>query len=191
MNTRLKCLAAAAVGLFGGLAQAAQTDFTGSLSFDNSVAKIFFDVTSTVANVTLWTDSFDNGTHFDPVIELWAMSSSTSGSLMGESDDFVGAPIAGQTSADSALSFSALAPGHYLLTVVASPNFAVSGAYADGFALDAASPGALTGLAGYSVHIGAAGTGISPVPEPAPWALLLAGGAAIAWRGSKRRDNAA
>lgn len=189
MKTSAKTIAAAAFSLAAGLSQAASFDFSGSLAFDNSVAKIAFNVGSTVSAVTLWTDSFGDGSNFDPVIQLWAMSGPTSGSLLGENDDFGGFAIAGQTSADSTLSFAALVPGSYLLTIVANPNFALSTSYADGFSLGAAAPGALVGAPGYSAHLSASGGGItvSAVPEPASWALMLLGAAGVLLAAGKRR----
>ncbi|WP_197046916.1 DVUA0089 family protein [Paucibacter sp. KBW04] len=189
MNKRLKTLAALLLSAAAGLSQAAQYDFAGSLSFDNSVAKIQFSVSSAVGDFKFWTDSFNNGSNFDPVIQLWSMSSPTSGVLLGENDDFFGPAMAGQSSADATLRLANLTAGNYLLTIVANPNYANTSSYADGFALDGATPGALQGLPGYTAHISADGNGlnVTAVPEPSSWALMLMGAAGLALSQRKRK----
>lgn len=189
MKPGLKTIAAVALSAAAGLSQAAQFDFSGTLAFDNSIASIGFQVGGAGVGLTqLWTDSAATG--FDPVIQLWSLTSPTTGVLLGESDDdALGLP--GQTGADAGLTFAALTAGNYLITVVVSPNFANSTSLADGF-VDSSADALAPGATGYGVHLQVLGSGVSvtQVPEPASWAMLLMGAAGLSLLQRQRRRGA-
>jgi hypothetical protein len=187
MKSLVKLIAVGVIVGSASVAQAAQYDFGGSLAADNAVVKITFDVSSPVGNVKLWTDSFTDGTNFDPIIQLWSLASPTTGSLLGQNDDFFVAVTPAQTSGDSALSFGALAAGSYLFTIESYPNSANSSSLADGFALDGLPPGAVQGGSLYSAHLSVDGSGVSLVPEPGSLSLLALGLGAIGWAAARRR----
>lgn len=188
MKPGLKTIAAVALSAAAGLSQAAQFDFSGTLAFDNSIASIGFQVSGAGVGLTqLWTDSAATG--FDPVIQLWSLTSPTTGVLLGESDDdTLGLP--GQTGADAGLTFAALTAGNYLITVVVSPNFAISTSLADGF-VDSTADALTTDATSYGVHLQVLGSGVSvsPVPEPAAWATMLLGVAGLSLLQRRRRHG--
>lgn len=160
-NWALACLLACASA--GTLAQT----FTGQITYHNDVAYHEFTLTES-SGVQVWTDSFQNGLNFDPIVSVWL-----NGVLMGYDDDGVVMP--GQTSFDSFLSLS-LDAGTYLVAVSRFSNFPKGSTLSEGFLMDSATPSLLAGGRDYRVHV-TLGDYIPPVqvPEPGSWAMLLGG----------------
>jgi len=139
---------------------AAQFEFDGMLGSLSDVVRIDFHLDADTTGVGLWTDSFQRGLNFDPVISV---SSALTGRLIEANDDnpFVGR---GQTLYDAGLRFDWLAAGDYVLTLAAYSS-----------APAGTPPGSF-----YSLNLARVdAASISAVPEPPAWALLglgLAGG---------------
>lgn len=80
-------------------------------------------------NVRVWTDSFNGGANFDPIV---AVFDATTGAKLAENDDNdTLAP--GQTFFDAGIVFSSLAAGNYFFSMAIFPNFANGNNFADGF----------------------------------------------------------
>lgn len=192
--------AVAALSWFASGAQAASFDFSGNIANHNDVVRIEFTLASDTLDVRLWTDSYRGGVNFDPTI---AVFSRASGNLLEDNDDnpFVAST---QTLRDGGITFDALAAGSYLLTVAAYPNGPVGPvgtSLASGFKLDGQAPIPIASYlqpddkvvrgSFYSVHLsGVTTAAVSPVPEPASYALLLAGLAAVGAAAACRRARA-
>ena len=119
-------------------AAAADYSFSGQLGFNTDIVKIGFALTGGATTVRVWTDSFDAGTNFDPTLTLWQRSGPGYAWLAEVDDDSTLA--AGQTDFDAGLELQGLGTGHYLVTLGASPNFAVGSLLSDGFAFDGETP---------------------------------------------------
>ncbi|MES2128498.1 MAG: DVUA0089 family protein [Pseudomonadota bacterium] len=173
-------IAGAALCALAGASQAASFNFSGQISFHNDVVQIPFTLDADATDVRVWTDSFLDGANFDPITAVWR-----NGAMVGQNDD--DAHIApGQTVFDSGLTFATLPAGHYLFTIATFNNFANSHTLADGFKFDHDTPVPLASWCqpvshcdmghNWSVHLdGVSSATPPPVPEPASYAMLLAG----------------
>ncbi|MCL2590198.1 MAG: DVUA0089 family protein [Betaproteobacteria bacterium] len=163
-----------AVGLFSGTA-AVQA---GSIDFSNVTTGFWFDdisqtytgwfqVNNSLDNsgVVLWTDFFekDNGNAFDPFLVLW----DAAGNKLAFNNDIA----QNSDQLDSYINMGQLTDGMYQFTIGNWPNSPVGNNIADGFTALSGSLIPNRGNGEWVVHI----TGVSVVPEPETWAMLLAG----------------
>lgn len=173
-------------------AQAETLRFEGNIASSRAVVRISITLANPLADVVIWTDSFNGGQGFDPITALWR-----DGVLLGENDDRSNL-MPGQTGFDSGLSFSTLGAGDYLLTITNFNNFANGNLLADGFryddplypALDLNNCPAPENCPGsfYRLYLQDGVLNVPPappVPEPAQVALLVGGGLVLA--GARRR----
>lgn len=176
---------AVSAGLASPGAQAADFTRSGSLVYNTDVVQIDFTV-STSGAVRLWTDSWQAGLNFDPVLGLF----SATGALLQVGDDTSdpAALLPGQGGYDSQLLLPALAAGQYRLTLSASSNDPLGPTLADGFLLAGTVPVLISEWnqpsydinkndqkgGAWQVHLDGVDA-VSVVPEPASQALLLAG----------------
>lgn len=200
MHINLLSRSIAAIALsFGAIAsaQALNVAASGNLTLNISVADVPFTLVSGSSDIRIWTDSYDSGINFDPVVTLWQRSGADY-TLVGsnDDDDIIGA---GQTSFDAGLSYSTLAAGQYLVSVTASPYFASSSLRSQGFAFDPAfgptDPATL--ISEWNQHSYDINTNnqkgtfwslnVTAVPEPDAHALLALGLGAVAWAVRRRQ----
>jgi len=136
-------LASLAVGLllFGviDMANAASFTFNGNITYHNDVVQIAFTLDSDTTNVKVWTDSFMDGTNFDPITGVWK-SDGTNYNLIAENDDDATINPTNQTYWDSGMIFSSLTAGDYLFTIATYDNFANGPTLTDGFRYTSATP---------------------------------------------------
>lgn len=175
----------ATVGMTSLSAQAADFNFSGQIVYNTDVVQIDFTLAS-AGDVTLWTDSWQSGLNFDPVLGLFGGANQA---LLQVIDDNDGT-IANAGYYDSGAVLSQLAAGTYRLTLGAAANDAVGPLLANGFALDGTTPIKLVdwnqpsydmnandqkgGL--WQLHLsGAAVQQAAVVPEPGIWALMFGG----------------
>nr|WP_203142237.1 DVUA0089 family protein [Marinobacter mangrovi] len=123
------CLMAANAG-------AATIHFTGNIEYHNDVVYTYFTLDNDADNVRIWTDSYQDGTNFDPITALW----NADGSLIDENDDNSGINPSTQTRYDSGFSLSSLAAGNYIFTIATFNNAAQGNMLSDGFAYDGLDP---------------------------------------------------
>lgn len=190
------------LALLGASAPAVAADysFSGQLGFNTDIVKIGFELTGGAATVRLWTDSFDSGTNFDPTLTLWQRSGPGYAWLAEVDDDSTLA--AGQTDFDAGLEIQGLGMGHYLVTLGASPNFALGPQLSDGFAFDGQTPVPIASWnqPGYDINADDQKGGFwrlnlsnvdsaAPVPESGTY-MMLAFGLVVLWlaRRSRARD---
>lgn len=115
-----KFIVAAAISAIFSQANAALFNFTGDIEYHNDVVQINFTLANDATNVRVWTDSFQNGTNFDPITALW---NTTTGALIAENDDNRNVNPSTQTIYDSGFSLASLAAGNYAFTVATYANF--------------------------------------------------------------------
>jgi hypothetical protein len=185
MTNYFKILAGAAIIAAAAPAAAVDFSFTGSLPTADTVQ--FFDFTvGTQSTVTLRTWSYAGGTNaagqmissggFDPILALFALPG---GGLVGENDDGGGNvpsdPVTGNNY-DTFLQLL-LDPGAYRVSVAAYSNFANGPNLSDGFGGGGSFDGRTNAWAfdvlnvNEAIEIPVDGA----VPEPASWAMLIAG----------------
>jgi hypothetical protein len=169
-------LASAAVA-----AQADAFTFSGQARHHNDVVRIDFRL-SAASDVQLWTDSWQSGLNFDPLLAVFNPLTLIA---LNDDDDTV---AGGQGYFDAGLALPQLAAGRYRLTLTAAPNAPIGTAWADGFAFDGQAPIAMAKWdqpsrdinandqkGGYwQLHLNGV-TQAAVVPEPTTLALLLAG----------------
>lgn len=110
--------------------------FDGNIANHNDVVTINFSLNNDATNVRVWTDSWLNGTNFDPITALW---NGTTGALIAENDDNSSIAL-GQTSFDSGFALDFLAAGDYFFTVATYNNFVIGSHISDGFLYDGETP---------------------------------------------------
>jgi hypothetical protein len=118
----------AAAALLASLGtQAAEFSFSGDIVHHKDLVVIDFSL-SAPAEVTLWTDSWQSGVNFDPMLSLYTAG----GSLVTSFDDPVGNtwPV-GVGYYDASQRFTPLAAGHYRLVLGASYEPGSAGYQAD------------------------------------------------------------
>lgn len=170
-----RLLAAALLSAAAVNASAANFTFTGSLENRNNVAFFDFSLAGLTNNVRAWTDSFQSGVNFDPVIAIWRNTGSD-WLRVGQNDDnpSVGP---GQTHYDAGLSFASLTAGSYRLSVTPYSNFSNGSLLSQGFRFDS-QPLTSHGRGNFfRVNLSNVDSAspVSPVPEPETYAMLLAG----------------
>ncbi len=123
-----------------GQANAALFHFTGDIQNHNDVIFTSFTVGANATNVRVWTDSFMNGTNFDPITALWTAD----GNLVSENDDDDSVNPSTQTKFDSGFTLANLSAGSYIFSVATFNNFANGSNLASGFSFDNENPIALS-----------------------------------------------
>lgn len=110
-------------------------------------------------NLELMTVSYLDGQNFDPLLTVWQ-----NGNLIALNDNFQ------LPSLDAGITLLGLPPADYLVVVTVSGNVPISSRYEDGFLYDSR-PGIPLSVGGdFAISVLT-----SPVPEPATYAMLLAG----------------
>ncbi len=181
-------LATGVVAGFTSFAGAATIKFDGNIKYDNEVVEIFFTLDQDSTGVNIWTDSYMNGTNFDPIAFLWRKNDNDNDfTLIGRNDD--NSSIApDQTVWDSGLTQSFLEAGEYLFTITRFPNWNNGSLFSEGFKLDNFIPSPLIGEGGFwRVNLEGVDSATSPVPEPATMALLGIGLVGLSARSRKKK----
>lgn len=177
-----RMLAAAALTACSLQAQALSWDFEGSISSTAEVVLLDLTLPTDSARLWLWTDSFDNHANFDPMVGVWR-ALGDDWQLVDFNDDRPDlAP--GQTYYDAGLVVDQLGAGSYRLSISRYANFPVGQLLSQGFQQTEGAPLGEGGF--YALHV----SDVSPVPEPAVWALML-GGVALVSAAARRRRHAA
>ena len=192
-NPLPRALAALTLAL-AATSQAADFSFSGQMSFHNDLVQIDFTV-DTPGVIRLWTDSWQGGLNFDPMLSLFNRSLSLVAS--NDDDDSI---AAGQGFYDAGLSMPLA--GAYRLTLTAASNDALGPNLSNGFAYSADAPIRLTDWVqpssninlgdqkggAWQVHLSGV-TLAAAVPEPQSLALLLAGLLGLGWVAYRRRPR--
>jgi len=113
-----KFLTIAALAVLSSQAHAELFNFTGNITYNTDVIQINFTLDQDATDVRLWTDSFQSGQNFDPIIALWDL---TTGALIAQNDDNLNVG-ANQTYWDAGIVMRFLAAGDYALTIAAYNN---------------------------------------------------------------------
>jgi len=155
---------------------------SGELEYHNDVVLVPFSLTEDSNNVRVWTESYQNGSNFDPISVLWGPL----GEFIAQNDDDDLINSATQTASDSGLIFSFLAAGDYTFSVLTFSNSRLGSNLTDGFAYNNAvgieienwiQPGGFGTPSGGLWKVGI-DTGVavpSLIPEPSAILLLLSG----------------
>lgn len=195
LRTKVCFAALLAASAMAAPALAADLSFTGTLADENAVAFIDFSLESAGA-VTLLTRSYAGGVNaagqtiaadgFDSILTLFDKNS---GARIAQNDD---GQLGGSISYDPSLLLN-LAAGDYLATLTSFSNFSMGPNLASGFAgggmfLGRSGNWALD-VSGDTLAVPAVRANIAPgaVPEPAGWALLIAGFALAGYAIRRRR----
>lgn len=171
---RVLILTACLVLLVSTAATAATFSFSGNIVNHNDIVTINFSLLNNATNVSVWTDSFQDGANFDPITALW----DSAGNLIAQNDDnpTVGP---GQTYWDSGFFLPTLSAGNYFLTIASYSNFASGPHISNGFAYDGQTPIPIqnhwNGGAGYWHVILDGVDAASSVPEPSAFMLIGSG----------------
>ena len=195
----LRATVAALLAATGLAAHAGDFTLSGQLAHHNDVVRITFDVAAGGSDVSLFTDSWQNGLNFDPALAVWRQTGSE-WTLIGQNDDadqLTGA----QGWYDSGLTLTQPAAGRYMVTLVAASNAANGSQLSQGFSYDAEAPIALGqwtqpssdinandqkgGL--WQLHINGVQS-VAAVPEPSTWLLMALGAAALLPSARRRRQ---
>ncbi|MDX1456557.1 MAG: DVUA0089 family protein [Marinobacter sp.] len=183
-------------------ANAALINFTGSIEYHNDVIYTYFTLEQDATNVRVWTDSFQDGTNFDPITALW---NTADGSLLDENDDDDTINPTTQTVYDSGFALDFLAAGDYVFTVATYNNWALGDNLSDGFTFDSQDPIALADWnqpangvnmgPNWSVWLDGVDSASNPddpvdVPEPGTAALIGLGLLGLGLRRSRRQQPA-
>ena len=193
-NPLPRALAALTLALAATTSQAADFSFSGQMSFHNDLVQIDFTV-DTPGVIRLWTDSWQGGLNFDPMLSLFNRSLSLVAS--NDDDDSI---AAGQGFYDAGLSMPLA--GAYRLTLTAASNDALGPNLSNGFSYSADAPIRLTDWVqpssninlgdqkggAWQVHLSGV-TLAAAVPEPQSLALLLAGLLGLGWVAHRRRPR--
>jgi hypothetical protein len=181
-------LAAFAAGLvaFSAAGRAETRVFEGTIPSSRDVVRLPLTLSTDLTNAVLWTDSFQDGLHFDPILALWR-----DGVLLEQNDDHMLMP--GQTVYDSSLLFGHLHAGTYLVTIASYANFANGELLSGGFRYDdpAIEPNPLYNCVpggdcpGNYWRLNLSDGPIPQVPELATTALWMAGLGLLALRAGR------
>lgn len=169
-----------------GTTHAALIHLEGTITNTKDVVFTSFTLGSDTTGVSIWTDSYNNGANFDPIISLWT----SAGNLIDDNDDNTTVSPATQTRYDAGLVLDLLA-GDYILTLTRYPNDAVGDTLALGFEQDNTVGDLLssTNQSGYwSLWLsGVDSASVSTaIPEPASLAMFAFG---LLGLGFYRRKN--
>ena len=191
---------AAAFALGAVAAHAADFTFSGHAAYNTDVLEFSFDLGHDATDVKVWTDSWQGGTNYDPVAAVWVRNGSGY-TLVSEVDDD-GSLAPSQGSFDAGLDFASLSKGHYLVTLTASPNYALGTTLADGFSFSTdgtvRTPIAKWNQPSYDInaddqkgtffqlHVQGVDSAVA-VPEASTWAQLAMGLAGLAVVARRRR----
>lgn len=196
----LRATVAALLAATGLAAHAGDFTLSGQLAHHNDVVRITFDVAAGGSDVSLFTDSWQNGLNFDPALAVWRQTGND-WTLIGQNDD-VDLPSGAQGWYDSGLTLTQAAAGRYMVTLVATFNAPNGTQLSQGFSYDAEAPIAIGqwtqptadinygdqkgGL--WQLHLNGVQS-VAAVPEPSTW-LLMALGAATLLPAARRRRQA-
>ncbi len=173
------------------LAGAAVTfNFGGTIQYDTDVVHKSFSLANNVANVQIFTDSYNNGANFNAGLDLWK-GIGDSAVLLAEN---LGVDASGNL-AEAVITLPDLAAGDYMITVLASFNGAMAAIDSSnptlgaGFVLDGTEPTAIEnaffGGPGF-YHVNFAASEAAPVPIPP--ALFLFGSGIFGIGALRRRS---
>jgi hypothetical protein len=164
-------------------ANALSISAAGNLRLNTDVAQTSFAVGAGDSDIRIWTDSYRAGINFDPAIALWKQAGGDYTFVASNDDDAVGVG-SNQTAFDAGLRFASLGAGNYLVTLTATPYFALGANLSAGFAFDSAyGPIDVTEIALWNQPTFDLNTNnqkgtawslqVSAVPEPKTYALML------------------
>ncbi|GGZ09523.1 DVUA0089 family protein [Pseudoduganella plicata] len=167
------CKSAIAILCASAACLAHADSFEAQIAYHNDV--VYHTITlMQSANLLAWTDSYQDGTNFDPIVAIWRDDV-----RLAENDDapWVGP---GQTKYDSGFGLFGLEAGTYVFTITAFDNFSNGGLLSAGFAFDSQDPIPLSEWCEPSNHCGMGPAvrlnwTVTPVPEPTTYSMLAAG----------------
>jgi len=142
--------------------------FTASLTDHNDVGLFSFTLAEDAEDIYLWTDSFQGGLNFDPLLGLWE----NNGDLLAWNDDNPGISPGTQTDGDAGMYIPMLWAGDYIVTFTANGNAPIGMNLSDGFFYDGSTPEPLATGGAWSVWIS---VGSSPPTIPEPSLLVMWG----------------